>query len=121
MRPTRVDKDEFVSIGLQHRYSERDSPIDSHEKENGPRVTTSPTPAAGGELGERDEKLRDESVLAPVAALALGLEVRFFGLAPISDWNNVVHFQVDSPPASSTSSLHRAPALPRACCPAPAG
>ena len=42
--------------------------------------------------------------LAPVAASALGLKIRFFGLAPFADWNNVVHFQVDSPPAFSASS-----------------
>src|SRR5208283_5718972 len=42
--------------------------------------------------------------LGPVAASAKRLKVRLFGLAPLADRNNVIHFQVNRPPASSTSS-----------------
>src|SRR5260370_40077987 len=42
--------------------------------------------------------------LAPVASSTVGLKVRFLRLAPFANRNNVVHLQIDSPPASSTAA-----------------
>src|SRR5260370_36581798 len=42
--------------------------------------------------------------LGPVAASAEGLKIRFFGLAPFADRNDVIHFELGCAPAFSTAT-----------------